>query len=198
MQDEDCIDLRSALLAKHAVERAAPEVVAAVSEGKGDRWWFVITDVHQALTAALVAALSGTTHLDALEDQDADAWRAYDNAVKNGGNPKMPKEGRIPAFSVLLDRAQDGTRAAAMKGTLVLSDRQRKALCRLNALRNDLDHVKPREWFVQVGDLPIILGSAAAALSQLFAMDSVQNDLAAADRNSAKSAIEIMLSHSKP
>lgn len=198
MQDEDCINLNPARLARHAVERAAAEATAAVSEGKSDRWWFVITDVHQALTAALVAALSGASHIDALKDQDAAAWRAYDAAVKNGESPEVPREGRIPIFSVLLERAQDAGRAAAMGGTLALSDRQRKALCRLNAFRNDLDHVKPREWFVQVGDLPIILGSAASALDQLFAMNSIQRDLEPAERNSAKIAIDSMLSQSKP
>lgn len=61
MQSNDLDDLYArtnpALLAMHACERAAVEYEAAMS-GETERWFFAITDMHQALTAALVETLA--------------------------------------------------------------------------------------------------------------------------------------------
>ncbi|MET4720778.1 hypothetical protein ABIF63_004884 [Bradyrhizobium japonicum] len=157
-----------ALLAMHACERAATEYAAAMS-GETERWFFAITDMHQALTAALVETLSGTAGIGALPKKLQKEWLGYFDA-RNDTDIEPPIEDRVITFGELLDRARDATHVHDMQGTLALSEDEKRDLLRLNEFRNDLAHVKPRGWSLEIAGLPRIFGVAAKAARQLFNM----------------------------
>lgn len=152
-------------LAAHAAIRAESELQAACAGDLG-RWFFAVTDIHQALTAALVSALSGTMGIGALVPRDQAAWIERLDATGEG---PFPRE-RIAPFAQLVERAQDPVYANNMGGTLVLTAQHQKDLIALNTFRDDLAHVKPRSWSLEVAGLPRIVGAAAAALDQLYKM----------------------------
>jgi hypothetical protein len=72
---------------------------------------------------------------------------------------------------------------------LLLNEQQRIDLQALNGLRDDIEHVKPANWSIQVAGLPRIMGSAAEALGQLFEMGPVRLHLSDAELDSAIEAI---------
>lgn len=156
-----------ALLAVHACERAASEYEAAIS-GDTARWFFAITDMHQALTAALVETLSGTAGIGALPKKLQQQWLIY--YENRGADVQPPADDRVITFGELLARACDTANCHDMQGTLVLTDGEKKDLLRLNDFRNDLAHVKPRGWSLEIAGLPRIFGAAAKAIRQLFEM----------------------------
>jgi hypothetical protein len=197
LRDDDEVDdgyarTSPALIAVHAIERAADEMAAAV-RGNVERWWFAIPDTHRALTAALVQALSGTAGIGVLCDRDAQAWMKYFEDSRSDPNTKVPREGFVAEFGELLSRAQDPQRRNDMHGTLVLTEGQCEDLGRLNACRDRLEHPKPSSWSLEVAGLPRILGTAAQALDQLLSMASIQLKLDPTDLKRAKAALAAML-----
>ncbi|BAB51922.1 hypothetical protein [Mesorhizobium japonicum] len=155
-----------ALLAVHASERAASEFETAMS-GDAERWFFAITDMHQALTAALVETLSGTAGIGALTERNQKQWLGHFNHTP-GCQP--PNQYRIVEFETLVDRAVDVANVHNMHGTLKLTEAESRDILRLNEFRNDLAHVKPRGWSLEIAGLPRIFGAAANAMRQLFDM----------------------------
>lgn len=174
------------LLAVHATERAAIEFEAAM-RGETERWFFAITDIHQALTAALVATVSGTNRIGALVGSQQEEWLNFYEASREDPNAQAPKErDRIAPLTTLLSRAQscnDGT------GTLALTDGEASDLKRLNDFRNDLAHVKPVGWSLEIAGLPRILRAAANTLGQLFQMSPLLIHLEEDQLNRAKAAL---------
>jgi hypothetical protein len=177
-----------ALLAMHACERAAAEYKAAMS-GEAARWFFAITDMHQALTAALVEALSGTAGIGALPKKHQKQWLDYFNA-RNATDIEPPAEDRVVTFGELLDRACDTANVHDMHGTLALTENEKRDLLRLNDFRNDLAHVKPRGWSLEIAGLPRIFGAAAKAMRQLFDMVHLRLHLEEDQSERAERAID--------
>ncbi|WP_314952082.1 hypothetical protein [Bradyrhizobium cosmicum] len=177
-----------ALLAMHACERAAAEFRAAQS-GEAERWFFAITDMHQAVTAALVETLSGTAGIGALPKKLQKEWMDYFEA-RNSTNVDPPAGDRVITFGELLDRAGDATNVHDMQGTLALTVDEKRDLLRLNDFRNDLAHVKPRGWSLEIAGLPRIFRAAAKALEQLFDMPPLRLHLEETQIERAERAIE--------
>jgi hypothetical protein len=188
----DYIHITPATLAVHAIERAALEVHAAAND-KPDRWWFAITDAHQALTAALVETLVGTAGIGAYDKPLQRAWLDYYEVSRTDNSAKPPEDDRVLPFPALLDRAQDKKSRRDMGGTLVLTDSDKKDLRRLNSFRNDLDHVKPRGWSLEKAGLPRIIGAAAEAMRQLFMMHPLRIHLEENELERAEEALAVIL-----
>lgn len=166
---EGCLYARisPALLAVYATERAAIEFEASMG-GNPERWFFAITDIHQALTSALVETLSGTNSLGALTDEQQKQWRRYHQDRRENPDAKPPEDRfRIASFETLLSRAKSNQAG----NPLALTRCEESDLKQLNDLRNDLQHVKPTGWSLEIAGLPRILQSAAKTMHQLFKMD---------------------------
>ncbi|WP_284278035.1 hypothetical protein [Bradyrhizobium liaoningense] len=176
-----------ALLAVHACERAASEYEAAIS-GDTARWFFAITDMHQALTAALVETLSGTAGIGALPKKLQQQWLNY--FQNRGAGVQPPADERVLTFVELLERACDTASCHDMQGTLVLTDSEKKDLLSLNDFRNDLAHVKPRGWSLEIAGLPRIFGAAVKAMRQLFEMAPLRLHLEEVEMERAGKSID--------
>jgi hypothetical protein len=184
--------LTPAILFAHGIERAAIEVEAAAN-GKPDRWWFAITDSHQALTAALVGTLRGTADIGAFYEPVRIAWLDYFERSRDDPTVKPPKDGYIMRFDDLLERAQCKDASHDMGGTLVLTEADKADLVRLNYLRNNLDHVRPGGWILEIVGLPRILGAAGEAMRQLFSMHPLRIHLEEDQIDPTESAIGVLL-----
>jgi len=181
-----------ALLAMHACERAAAEYDAAMS-GETERWFFAITDVHQALTAALVETLSGTAGIGALPTKLQKQWLDYFEA-RRAADIQPPVDDRVITFGELLDRARDPANCHNMQGTLTLTEDEKQDLLSLNDFRNDLAHVKPRGWSLEIAGLPRIFGAAAKTMRQLFDMASLRLHLEEGEIERVERAIDSIAS----
>jgi len=105
------------------------------------------------------------------------------------GNPNAPNSHRVEDFTELLRRAQLPS-PDLLGDPLKLDARQLKDLEQLNGLRDDIEHVKPLGWSLEVSGLPRICGAAAEALSQLYALPPIHNHLSEAELSEAKSAVD--------
>ena len=181
------IDITPASLAVHCVERAAQEVQDA-TRGTPMRWWFAISDIDQALTAALVEVLTGTAGIGALTERLQIEWLTY---FGEGG--KAPKESRLAPFDDLLERAQDVANSHDMSGTLLLSVEDKKDILRLHEFRNNLLHVKPVSWSLEITGLPMMIGAVTKALKQLFEMNPLNLHLDEHEVQRANEAIDKIL-----
>ncbi|MCK1492196.1 hypothetical protein IVB14_17650 [Bradyrhizobium sp. 180] len=188
MSDDLYARTSPALLAVHACERAATEYEAATS-GDTARWFFAITDMHQALTAALVETLSGTAGIGALPRKLQQQWLNY---FENRGaaDAQPPADDRVVTFGELLERACDRANCHNMQGTLTLTDDDKMDLLRLNDFRNDLAHVKPRGWSLEIAGLPRIFRAAAKIMRQLFGMAPLRLHLEEDEITRAEKAID--------
>ena len=181
------IDITPASLAVHCVERAAQEVQDATC-GTPVRWWFAILDIDQALTAALVEVLTGTAGIGALTKKLQIEWLNY---YDEGG--QAPKETRLAPFEDLLNRAQDIANCHSMHGTLSLSVKDKKDILRLHEFRNNLLHVKPMSWSLEITGLPRMMGAVTTALKQLFEMNPLNLHLEEHEAHRASDAINRIL-----
>jgi len=177
-------EISPASLAVHAVERAAVEFEAAMS-GKNERWFFAITDIHLALTAALVETLSGTARVGALIERQQEEWLEYYAKLRVAPEDKD----RVVDFVTLLYRARDPANERDMYGTLTLTDREMQDLKMLHGFRNDVAHVKPVGWYLEIAGLPRIFSAAAKVLHQLFQMGPLQIHLEEDELERAEKAI---------
>jgi hypothetical protein len=151
-------------LAALSLRRAADALEQSASDPT--TWFFVILDLHRALYCALVAALSGSAEIGAYPDKAKADWLAYFEATRTDPEAKMP-DGYVAPFGELLSRAEKGT--TDMWGApLTLTPEQRADILKLNKFRNDLEHVKPRTWWLKVGGLPRLCANAAAACGALL------------------------------
>lgn len=177
--DNNYLNITPQLLAVECVERAAG-IVPQATQFDPIQWWFIITDIHTALTAQLVASLSGTMQIGALVDEHQKFHIAHWNNCSDS-RPENPvdKKGRpfddkIAFFSVLMERACNPhyEHKPSIGSTLCLSPDQKKDIESLNKFRNDLAHVQPRQWYLEIGGLPRIIRAASSAITQLFESSS--------------------------
>ena len=154
-------------LAVECMHRVATELDAAI-HGESMRWWFVITDIDQAITSALVAALSGTAGIGALNKEDQIAWLNYFEESRTDNKARPPKNQKLTTLRELLSRAKDPENMDRMGPPLLLDTKQESDILRIHDFRNDLVHVKPVSWSLEVTGLPRMIGAAVKAIQKLF------------------------------
>lgn len=147
------------------LEQAALEAARALKDPQ--RWFFAAPEMHRALNCALVAALSGPESIGAYPVKARQEWIAHFRK-ENWPDLPRPREGRVEAFTDLLRRAQDPSDFWMEGRPIKLTDAQRADLAALTKLRNDMEHVKPRGWSIEVAGLPRMLTAAAEAINQLL------------------------------
>jgi hypothetical protein len=107
----------------------------------------------------LVAALSGSADIGAYSDKLQAKWVDYFEKSRTDPKAKPPTEDRVETFEKLLERAEK---------TALLTPEQRADILKLNEFRDDLEHVKPRTWSLEVGGLPRMGANAAKAVAALL------------------------------
>jgi hypothetical protein len=160
-----------------------------ISQTTADRaqWFLVIADLHRALNCALVAALRGTAGIGAYPAKLQRQWLEYFDRDSEVSPP--PESDRVESFLELLRRAQ--VASPHLQGDPLALDAQGiKDLVKLNALRDDIEHVKPVAWYLEVSGLPRICRAAANALSQLFSLPPVYIHLSELELADARRAIK--------
>jgi hypothetical protein len=151
------------------------------------QWLFVIVDLHRALNCALVAALRGTAGIGAFSPKLRREWL---NFFEESRVRKIlpPNNERVESFPELLRRAQEAS-PDLMGAPLVLSAQEKSDLSKLNSLRDDIEHVKMTDWFLELAGLPRICRSAARTLNHLFSLPPVFMHLGEPELNAANDAI---------
>jgi hypothetical protein len=166
MADLGYIQLTPESLSALCLGDAADEIEAALDDPI--RWFFAVSKLHRALNCGLVAALRGTSSVGAYDAKTRKKWLEWFNAGIDANAPP-PSADRVDEFTKLLERAQDPNDPWTMpNGPIVLSEEQKADLLRLNALRGNIEHVKPAHWSLEVGGLPRIASAVAATVSQLL------------------------------
>lgn len=168
------------------LEQAAHEAERAIRNPQ--RWFFAVPEMHRALNCALVAALSGSEGIGAYPEKIRRQW------ILHFEHPDWPDRGRprddrVEPFTDLLKRSQDATDPWMEKRPIHLTEAQRADLARLTDFRDDMEHVKPGGWSLEVAGLPSILAAAADVLSQLFQERRCCTDLEPKDEDRAAAAI---------
>lgn len=136
--------------------------------------WAIIA-LHNATQASLIAHLTGTAGLGALEAKCAELTLA---ALQGEG--EYPQE-FVAKFLELVRRATKlEKQIEAAGGVLQLSSAERKALRRLNSLRNEFVHFSPKGWSVEISGLPQIALSCVTVfrgvVSTGWALRSLDDD----------------------
>jgi hypothetical protein len=72
---------------------------------------------------------------------------------------------------------------------LALNAEEKRDLSKLNSIRDDIEHVKATDWYLELAGLPRICRSAARALNQLFLLPPVYMHLEDSELAAAKEAI---------
>jgi hypothetical protein len=168
VEEEPWVDVTPAMIALWAIERAASEMYAAMT-GDQSAWPFALTNADQALTAALVQAVSGTANVGALTPKVRARWDAWHENPRASSVPD-PEQDQIAEFSELMKRAfgEHIPEDDRIDGQLWLSTADRECIALLHEFRGHLVHVKPRSWFIGAKQLPRLLGAAAEAIRQMF------------------------------
>ncbi len=164
---EKYIDITPERLAVECTHRVATELDDAIHRNSM-RWWFVITDAEQAITSALVAALSGTAEIGALRKEDQIAWLNYFEDSRTDKNVRPPEKQKLATLRELIARAKDPENLNRMGPPLLLNEKQESDILRVHDFRNDLLHVKPVSWSLEITGLPRMVGAVIEAIQQLF------------------------------
>ncbi len=186
------------MLAVESMARVAMEVRSAI-DANPMQWWFAITDIDLALTAQLIASLSGTMHIGALKTEHRDAWLDHLNNHSTG-NPVLrngkPFKDSIAQLKQLLERAKDTSYSfrTNLGYSFDLSASEEKDILRLHRFRNNLAHVKPTSWSLEVSGLPRMVHAATKAVEQLFETCSEKFHLVKDDVLRMKNSIKEILS----
>lgn len=165
----------------------------AINEAATDptQWFLVIVDLHRALNSALVAALRGSAGIGAYPLKLRRQWLDYFEQSRTE-DVAPPDQDRVEPFLVLLSRAQKPS--PDLQGEpLALSPQESKDLEKLNSLRDDIEHVKPTAWSLEVAGLPRISKSAANALAHLYLLPPVYMHLSETELSEAQLAIRQIL-----
>jgi hypothetical protein len=163
-------------------------------------WWFIIQDLDLALTAQLVAFLSGTAQIGALTNEHQIVMLAYLNdrsEAKQGpkdkrGNPIVEK---LAPFKELLTRATDPNcqLSYVSETRLILSDAEKKDMLKIHSFRNDLAHVKPRSWYVEIAGLPRMATVCVKAIAHLFSNCSQRVHLTELEITQTEASLKLIL-----
>lgn len=126
--------------------------------------WAVIA-LHNATQASLISHLTGTAGIGALEAKCAERTLA---ALQGEG--EYPQE-FVAKFCELMRRATKLEEQIEVAGGVIqLGSAQRKALGRLNSLRNEFVHFSPKGWSVEISGLPEIALSCVAVFRGVRSM----------------------------
>lgn len=174
---ETHIEVTPQLLSVLTLERLAISLDQLAVEPSN--WWHAIQDFDLALMAQLIASLSGTTQLGALETNAQVAMLEYldcDNPTKTypvdrRGNPV---EDKIASLAELLKRALDPQFSYInnSQSPLRLSKSQREDILKLHEFRNKLAHVRPLSWHLELKGLPRMALACTYAIQHLFTYSS--------------------------
>jgi hypothetical protein len=160
-------------LAALSVQRAAN--VLEQAEADPTTWFFVILDLHRALYCALVAALSGSAGIGAYSEKLQAKWIDYFEKSRTV-KAEPPKGDYVLTFEELLARAKNSM-LPLQNSSLQLTAEQQADILKLNEFRDDVEHVKPRSWFLEYGGLPRMGANAAKAFAALLPSFSHQLEL---------------------
>jgi hypothetical protein len=170
------------------VVRATRAINETVSEPA--QWFLVMADLHRALNSALVAALRGSAGVGAYPVKLQRQWLDYYEQSRTS-EVEPPGRDRVEPFLDLLNRAQRAS--PDLQGEpLALSAQEMNDLERLNSLRDDIEHVKPTAWSLEVAGLPRIAKAAAGAIDQL-SVPPVYMHLSEFELTAARDAIHQLL-----
>jgi hypothetical protein len=152
-------------------------------------WWLIIPDLDNALTCQLIAYLSGTMQLGALSKEHQELFLIYlnDNHLPGVTWPTNKKgkqvREKIAPLRELLERAMD-PKFSFIDNTqnfLRLNEKELVDILKLHEFRNDLAHVKPRNWSLEVIGIPRMATACVKAIEQLFANCSARIHLTVAE-----------------
>jgi hypothetical protein len=198
---ENYIQITPQILAVECIERIAASTYVAVHK-QPMQWWFIISETHLALTAQLVATLSGTMQIGALKSAHQTLFLEYLNSESSNSPKPHPQDkkgsqlkGDIASFEVLIGRALD-PEFPFKSGTLpllILNHADKADINRLHDFRNDLAHVQPTNWSLEIGGLPRIARAAVSAIGQLFESSSQRLHLEENDILRMEASLKIIL-----
>jgi hypothetical protein len=159
----------AAITPHHLAALSLRRAVDALEQTEADRttWFFVVLDLHRALYCALIAALSGSAGIGAYSDKLRAEWIDYFEKSRDDPDVERPKKDRVETFENLLERAEKST-LQLQNAPLQLTPEQQADILKLNEFRDDLEHVKPRTWFLGVGGLPRMGANAAKVFAALL------------------------------
>ena len=155
------------------------------------QWFLAIVDLHRALNSALVAALRGSAGIGAFPLKLRRQWLDYFEQSRTK-DVAAPDQDRVESFLVLLRLAQKAS-PDLLGEPLKLSSQELKDLEKLNSLRDDIEHVKPTAWSLEIVGLPRIARSAATALAHLYSLPPVCMHLRETELAEARLAIDQIL-----
>jgi hypothetical protein len=164
-------------------------------------WWFVIQDLDLALTAQLVAFLSGTMQIGALKEEHQNAVLAYLN--DRSENKEWPKDKhgnplveQLASFPELLRRTTDATSPQTYinEERLKLSKQENDDILKIHRFRNQLAHIKPTSWSLEIIGLPRMTLAALKAIRHLFEHSSQIIHLNELDINNCKHNLQRSIS----
>lgn len=171
------------------VVRASRAISEAVSDPA--QWFLAIADLHRALNSALVAALRGSAGIGAYSHRLQRLWLDYFEQSRTS-EIEPPAGDRVEPFLDLLSRVQQASRD--LQGEpLTLTAQEKKDLKKLNSFRDDIEHVKPTAWSLEIVGLPRILRAAASALDHLYSLPPVYMHLSEVELTAARDAISQIL-----
>ncbi len=163
------------------------ETYIATLPAEPSNWWFAIQDFDLALTAQMIAFLSGTMQLGALKKGHQTQMQSYLN--QHTAHPTDKKGNQlkceISPFSELLERSMDPKFGFInnSQNPLVLTSPQERDILKLHDFRNDLAHVQPVDWHVQISGLPRMALACNYAIDHLFSHTSTRVHLSVAQIN---------------
>jgi hypothetical protein len=163
-------------------------------------WWFIVQDLELALTAQLVAFLSGSMQIGALTQEHQVIMSTYIN--DRSPTKQWPKDKRgkpikekLAPFHELIERATDPNRQISCIGEtrLILTIAEKDDIIKIHEFRNDLAHVKPRSWHLQVNGLPRMAAACVKAIENLFSNSSQKIHLTELERTETEKRLKLLL-----
>lgn len=172
-------------------------------------WWFVIQDLDLTLTAQLVATLSGSMQIGALESDHQSIMNEYLNDRTRGKSGPKNKKGKplaekLANFDELLQRAiiPEGFNAHFGDTPLVLTAAEEKDILKIHEFRSELAHIKSVSWSLETTGLPRMTLAALKAIKHLFEhssqiihLDELDIDNCKGNLESAIATIETIISN---
>ncbi|MCJ2135195.1 hypothetical protein MKK69_14230 [Methylobacterium sp. J-026] len=165
--------------AAHEAEQAARDL---------QRWFLALPLMHLALGAILVPALAGSASMGAYIEEHQREWEAYFDALDDEDHP-FPDADHMQPVSALLRRVQKKKEPEMQGRPVVLTQQQKKDLGRFTYYRNQLEHVRPGSWSLEVAGLPRVLAAVAEVIHQLLQERRCCTDLEEQDEVRAEHAI---------
>ena len=166
------IEMTPQILAVLTIERIASYIDDLRHEPA--KWWFAIQDFDLALYSQLIASLSGPMQLGALTEDHQKIMLDYCNSRNIEKKLPIDKNGKpleaIASFKQLLNRSLDSKFHFIDNSEfpLILNANQEKDILKLHAFRNNLAHVRPKSWHVEITGLPRMAQACTFAIYHLF------------------------------